>query len=78
MDKQKSVLKQRIILPAGLKVMPAPKRIEIRHHRQVASMIFELTPNTFGEVLYYFDENIDEQERQLLLKFFPESFVTRR
>ena len=74
-DDKSSFLKSSIILPAGLIVTTPPKKIEIIDNQHVASIIFSLTPNTFGEVLYYLDKSVDDEEKRYLLRFFPERFL---
>ena len=60
----KKVLLKDIVIKAGTIFNTAPSKIELCDNGHV-SHIFGLTNNTYGEILYHFDDSAPEDEKKL-------------
>jgi len=71
------LLKKDIVIPAGTRLLPPAKKTIIVQSKEAVAAIVELTRDTYGEMIYYFDPHLDRIQWEILKQFFPEEILLR-
>ena len=66
-----------ITIPAGSMLIEPSQDRHIADTSEAITIVVGLTPDTYGELTYYFDSDIDEEQLKVLESYFPPEVLYR-